>query len=131
MQTRFHSCVGPRVGVWLLVHLTHLHFVRFQPTSLQHYIHALTCHIMWYPIFHSVNVVIPLMIYVLICFGALTGMSIQQPTIHFRILSRLLFQKVEHMFRGRIPTFPSPHPTTSGYPYHHRRFSNLDGHHHY
>jgi hypothetical protein len=36
---------------------------------------------------------------------------------------------MEHMFKGRSPNFPSPHLTTSGYPYH--RFPDLDGHCHY
>ncbi len=31
---------------------------------------------------------------------------------------------------GGLPLFPSPHLTTSGYPYHQRQLSNLDGYHH-
>ncbi len=41
------------------------------------------------------------------------------------------FRKWNTCSEGGLPPFPSPHLMTNGYPYHHRRFSNLDGHHHY
>ncbi len=57
------------------------------------------------PFFYGVNVVIPLMIYVPICFSALARVSIQQPMVHFRILLQLLSWRVKHMFKGRSLTF--------------------------
>ncbi len=56
---------------------------------------------------------------------------VQQPTIHFEILSQLLFWKFEYMFKDRFPPFPSPHPMTSEYPYHQKQLLNLDGRYHY
>ncbi len=32
------------------------------------------------------------------------------------------------MFKGEFSHFPSPHPTTNGYPYHQIWFLNFDGH---
>jgi hypothetical protein len=93
-----------RPNAWLLFcptaparHLSSTHY-------LQHYVPILACHILQLPILHSVSVVIPLTIYVPICFSAFGEMSVQ-PTTHLGILLQLLFWKVEHMFRVRSPTF--------------------------
>jgi hypothetical protein len=106
MWTHFCFYVDPRASAWLLTRL-------ITPTfhlSLAHFLIALYTHLgLSHPIvahlFYGVNVVIPLTNYVPTCFGAFVGVNIQQPMIHFGILSQLLFWRVEHMFNGRYPTF--------------------------
>ncbi len=93
-----HKCL-------LLIHPTtptfHLSFVHFF-TMLSTHLglpHPTIAH------FHVVNVDIPLMIWVLICFNAHAGVSALQCTILFGIPLQLLFWKVKHMYRERFPTF--------------------------
>jgi hypothetical protein len=79
--------VGLRASVWLLIH-------PITPTfhlSLTHFLTTLRTHLgLPHPIiahlFYGVNVVIPLVIYVPICFSALARVHKQQPMIHFGIL---------------------------------------------
>jgi hypothetical protein len=54
---------------------------------------------------HDVNVVIPSMIGVSICYVACVKINALQPIIHFQILLQLLCWKVELMYRKRFPTF--------------------------
>jgi len=106
MRTHFCSCVGPRVSIWLISssYYTCISFI-FNPFPYN------TSYPFWFvtyyscSFFYDVNVIIPLTIYVPICFGALAEVNIQQPMIHFRILSQLLFWKMEHMFKRRSLTF--------------------------
>jgi hypothetical protein len=60
MRAHLHSCVSPRAGVWLLIFLT---TPRFHLSSAHLLTTLCTCRGLPHlhlPIFHSVNVVIPL-----------------------------------------------------------------------
>ncbi len=83
-----------------------LHFVCLLPIFLQHFIFILVYHILWSHVFHDVNVVIPLMIWVSIRYVAHAGVNALQPMIHFEILLQPSHWKVELMYRKRFPTFP-------------------------
>jgi hypothetical protein len=61
-QTYFQSYIGPIMDIWLLDHLSHLHFVYIQFISLKHDISTLVCHILHSHIFHIVNAHILFMI---------------------------------------------------------------------
>jgi hypothetical protein len=90
IQTSLQTCVDPTIGVWLLVCATTFVFC----WSLVLLFTTLCTHLgLPHPIiahFHVINVDIPLMIYLSICFDAHVRMNTQQPTIIFKISSQLL-----------------------------------------
>jgi hypothetical protein len=70
---------------------------------------------------------VPLIIWVSICFSVRVGVSTLQPTILFEIPSQLLFWKVEHKYRDKFPTFSPTMIIMNWYSYHQKQLSNLNG----
>jgi hypothetical protein len=105
MQTHLHSCANLGANVWLLARPTtlsfHLSLVRFLTTLHTHLglPHPIVAHLSWCQCGHTID---DLGTYLLQC---PLEVNVRQPTTHFKILFQLLFWKVEHMSRGRFPTF--------------------------
>ncbi len=85
--------------------LTPLHFICPQFISLHCYISVSIYHILQLHIFHNVSVIIPLMIWVFICYIVYVGVSTLQPMILLEIPLQLWHWKVELMYIERFPTF--------------------------
>ncbi len=126
MGTYFFPCASPRVGAWLLIHPTtlafHLFSTHFRTTLHIRFIlsHLMVDHLSQCQCGHAIENSGTH----LLC--ALVGVNLQQPMIHFEILSQLLPWKMEQCLeRGFLP-FPSSHPMSNGYPYHQRQLSDPD-----
>jgi len=70
-----YSCVGLASRAWLLACPNTLSFCLSSVHFLQHFIFISVYHILQFCIFHNVSVVIPLMIWVSICYVACVGMN--------------------------------------------------------
>jgi hypothetical protein len=96
-------------GLSYKLFLAPLHFVCPQPISLQCYVFILIYHILWLHIFHDVNVVIPSMIWVSICYVARVGMNTLKPMIRFEIPLQLSRWKMEPTYKKKVSHLFSYH----------------------
>ncbi len=112
-------------GLGYQLTLTPFHYVYPPPIFLQHFLFVSVYHILQFCIFQDANVVIPLMIWVYICYIIRARVSTLQPMIHFKIPLQLSHQKVEFTYKKRFFTFSLPHTKMNGHYHHQRQFSYL------
>jgi hypothetical protein len=96
---------GPIAWAWLLARPNIPSFCLSLTQFLQGYIFISVYHIPWLHIFHNVNVVMLLMIWVSICYVVCVGMNELQPMLCFEIPLQLscwrikfTYKKVSHIF---------------------------------
>jgi hypothetical protein len=87
----YHTCI-------LFIFDSFLYNVMYPPWSVTFYNYTSFTFLVW-------TYLVPLIIWVFICFSAHAGMNTLQPMILFRIPLQLLFWKVEHMYKNKFPTF--------------------------
>ncbi len=96
-------------GIGYQLVLTPFHYVYPPPISLQHFVFISVYHILQLCIFHNVSVVIPLMIWVFVCYIVHVGVNALQPTIPFKISLQLWHWKVQSYTERGFSPFPPPH----------------------
>jgi hypothetical protein len=119
------SCGGPGTSTWLITCPTTLTFRLSLVHFLHHYIHVLisyTCRpfmaLVWS--YHwSFRYPFPS--------APFLEWTYSNPQHTLKYSSNYCFGEWNTCSKGGLPPFPSPHPTTNGYPYHQRRLPNFDG----